>query len=116
MQNSNQQRSPNWALKDATQFSSGISRSVIVRCESDRFVIPAQSGLLAERLVPIGNSVSAAADQLVQAIWDFQHSWGVAGENLHWRPILRVRMVPGGEQRLRELKFLLRDSGLVIEE
>ena len=110
------QRPQNWGLRGATQFSSGISRTVRIRCESDRFVLVVQSGLRAERAIPIYGSVSAAADQLVQAIWEFQESWGSAGENMHWRPILQVHILSGGEQRLQELKVYLRSSGLAVEE
>ena len=109
------QRQQNWALQGATQFTTGISMTVRIRCDADRFVIPAQAGLAAEREIPIAGSVSTAADQLVQAIWEFQHSWGSAGENTHWRPILKIQVSPGGEQRLRELQTLLRNSGLVVE-
>jgi hypothetical protein len=111
-----QQRQQNWALQGVTQYSSGISRGVKIRCEADRFVLSAQTGLQKQRVIPIENSVSAAADQLVKAIWEFQESWGTAGENRHWKPILQVQVPAGGEQRLRELKIHLRYSGLVIEE
>ena len=115
MQSLPPQRSQNWALREATQFTSGVSRTVRVRCEADRFVLPTQAGLAMEREIPIADSVHAAVDQLVQTVWEFQNTWGTAGENMHWRPILQVRVSPGGEQRLRELQFLLRDSGLIIE-
>ena len=114
--NNPQQRPQNWALQGATQYTRGLSRTVIIRCESDRFVLSAQPGLRTERAVPIAGSVPQAADQLVRAIWEFQQSWGSAGENVHWRPILQVRVSPGGEQRLQELRNHLRNSGLVIEE
>ena len=110
------QRPQNWGLKGATQFSSSLSRTVRIRCEADRFVLPAQAGLAAGQEIPIGHSVSAAADQLVQAVWEFQNSWDSAGENMHWRPILKVQVSPGGERRLQELKIHLRNSGLVVEE
>ena len=115
MQNPPPQRAQNWALQGATQFTRGISRNVQIRCEADRFVLPVQAGLATEQEIPIAGSVVTAVDQLVQAIWEFQHSWGSAGENVHWRPILRIRVSPGGEQRLRELQTLLRNSGLEIE-
>ena len=118
MQNMSQnsaQRPQNWALKEATQYTTGLSRYVRIRCESDKFVIASQPGMAKEREIPITDSVQSAADQLVQAIWEFQESWGSAGEKGHWRPILQVRVAPGGEQRLHELKALLRTSGLVIE-
>ena len=110
------QRQQNWGLKGVTQFSSGVSRTVKIRCEANRFVLPAQAGLRAERVIPITASVFTAADQLVRAIWEFQESWDSAGKDLHWRPILQVQVSPGGEQRLAELKTHLRTSGLVIEE
>jgi len=109
------QRPQNWALKEVTQFSSSVSRTVRIRCEADRFVLVAQAGLATDRTIPIGNSVSTATDQLVQAVWEFQNSWGSAGENMHWRPILKVQIAPGGEQRLQELRILLRNSGMVVE-
>ena len=109
-------RPQNWALRDATQFTRGISRTIIVRAESDRFVLVAQPGLRTATTIPITDSVASAADQLVQAIWEFQEAWGIAGRDVHWRPILQVRVTPGGERRLEELKFHLRNSGLVIEE
>jgi hypothetical protein len=110
------QRPKDWALQGVTQFSSGISRTVRIRCEADRLVLVAQAGLRGEQAFPISGSVASAADQLVLAIWEFQHSWGSAGENMHWKPILQVRVSLGGEQRIQELKNHLRNSGLVIEE
>jgi len=110
------QRPQNWGLQGATQYSSGISRTVKIRCEADRFVLAAQAGLQAELAIPITDSVFTAADKLVQAVWEFQASWGSAGENMHWRPILQVRVSSGGEQRLSELKIHLKNSGLLIEE
>ena len=110
------QRPQNWGLKGATQYTTGISRPVIIRCEANRFVLAAQAGLRTERVIPITGSVSSAADQLVQTIWEFQESWDSAGENAYWRPRLQVRVSPGGEQRLEELKAHLKTSGLVFEE
>jgi len=109
------QRPQNWALQGMTQFTREISRYVHIRCEANRFVLSVQTGLTTEQEIPITGSVVTAADQLVQAIWDLQNSWDSAGENVHWRPILRIRVSPGGEQRVRELQTLLRNSGLEIE-
>jgi len=110
------QRPQNWGLKGETRFTSGISRTVRIRCEADRFVLLPQTGLRTAKVVPITDSVFTAADQLVQAIWEFQESWDGAGANIHWRPILEVQVSPGGERRLSELKSHLKNSGLVIAE
>ncbi|MDR0327969.1 MAG: hypothetical protein LBI05_06720 [Planctomycetaceae bacterium] len=109
-------RPPNWALQGATQYTRGYSRNVRIVCETDRFMLPAQAGLTKSQVIPITDSVGAAADQLVQAIWEFQQSWDSAGENMHWKPILQVRVAPGAEQRLEYLKFHLKNSGLEFEE
>ena len=109
------QRPQNWGLQGATQYTRSLSRTVQVRCEADRFVLSAQAGVARELAIPITDSVSSSADQLVLAIWELQQSWGSAGDNVHWRPILKTQVSPGGEQRLSELKALLRTSGLVIE-
>jgi len=109
-------RPQNWALQGVTQFTTGISRYVDIRCEADRFVLLAQGGLARAHEIPIEGSVVTATDQLVGAIWEFQTSWDSAGANTHWRPILRVRVSPGGEQRLQELQALLRNSGLAVEK
>lgn len=108
-------RPENWALKNVSRLSSEISRVVKIRCEADRFILAAQTGLNREKVILIGNSVQTAVDELVLAIWEFQDSWGVAGENMHWKPVLRVQVRPGGEQRFQELQMLLKQSGMTVE-
>ena len=115
-QNSQQQRQQNWGLQGVTQYTTGISRYVQIRCESDRFVLVPQADLRTAKVIPITDSVSSAADQLVQTIWEFQQSWGSAGTNGHWKPILKIQISSGGEHRLSELRTLLKNSGLVVEE
>jgi hypothetical protein len=115
-QNSSLPRQQNWGLQGITQYTTGISRTVRIRCEAGRFVLVPQAGLAVEKETPITGSVASAADQLVQSIWEFQQSWGSAGTNGHWKPILKTQVAPGGEHRLSELKALLKTSGLMIEE
>jgi hypothetical protein len=103
-------------LKDVTPFSAAVSRNIKIQCEADKFVLVPQTGLMTVRVVPITNSVYEAADKLVLAIWEFMDSWGMAGEKMYWHPVLQVRVVSGGEQRFQELKSLLRNSGLAVEE
>jgi hypothetical protein len=109
-------RGNNWALKDVTPFSAAVSRNVKIQCEADKFVLVPQTGLIGIRVIPVTNSVQESTDKLVAAVWEFMDSWGSAGEKMFWRPILQIRVLPGGEQRFQELKFQLRNSGLVIEE
>ncbi|MDR2706717.1 MAG: hypothetical protein LBC02_13130 [Planctomycetaceae bacterium] len=107
-------RADNWALRDATPFSSAVSRNIKIQCEANRYVLLPQTGLVGSRVVPITNSGYDAADKLVTAIWEFMDSWGIAGEKMYWRPVLQVKVMSGGEQRFQELKSLLQNSGMII--
>lgn len=108
-------RPDNWALRDVEPFSAAIKRNVKIRCESDKFVLLQQPGLMGVRVVPITDSVLISADRLVQHLWEFMESWGLAGEKYFWQPVLQIEVTSGSEQRFEELRWLLRNSGLVIE-
>ncbi|MDR2755632.1 MAG: hypothetical protein LBC20_07985 [Planctomycetaceae bacterium] len=107
-------RADNWALRDAAPFTTAVSRNIKIQCESNQYVLVPQTGLLGVRVIPITNSVYEATDKLVTVIWEFMDSWGIAGEKMYWRPVLQVKVLPGGEQRFQELKSLLQNSGVVI--
>ncbi|MDR2117405.1 MAG: hypothetical protein LBP87_13595 [Planctomycetaceae bacterium] len=107
-------RQENWALRDAVPFSTPVSRNIKIQCEANQFVLVPQTGLLGFRVVPITNSVYETADKLVTVIWEFMDSWGIAGEKMYWRPVLQVKVLPGGEQRFQELKSIFQNSGIVI--
>ncbi|MDR1269490.1 MAG: hypothetical protein LBK82_08195 [Planctomycetaceae bacterium] len=109
-----QNRADNWALRDAVPFTTAVSRNIKIQCEANQFVLVPQTGLLGFRVIPITNSVYESTDKLVTVIWEFMDSWGIAGEKMYWRPVLQVKVLPGGEQRFQELKSLLQNSGIVI--
>jgi hypothetical protein len=107
-------RVDNWALRDVTPFASAVSRNIKIQCEANRYVLVPQTGLVGSRVIPITNSGYDAADKLVTAIWEFMDSWGMAGEKMYWRPVLQVKIMPGGEKQFQELKSLLQNSGIII--
>ena len=111
-----EERKENWALRGAVPFSSPISRPVKIQCDGNKFVLMPQKGLTQPRVIPITDSVLAASDKLVYEIWEYMDAWGIAGEKMYWRPVLEVTVSPGGEQRFKELQYLLRKSGLAIEQ
>jgi len=43
-------------------------------------------------------------------------SWGLAGNGMYWRPLLKVDVAPGGERRFIELRSLLEGSGLTLQQ
>jgi hypothetical protein len=57
----------------------------------------------------------SAIDPFVQALWKRTDGWGLAGNHAYWKPVLRVEVRPGGEDRFTDFHQLLDGSGLVIE-
>jgi hypothetical protein len=41
--------------------------------------------------------------------------WGIAGKGMYWRPVLKIRVAPGAEQRFNELSYLLEGSGMTVQ-
>lgn len=108
-------RGDNWGLPEAVRGSVPITRPIVVECHVDRIVLPAEPGMVGERTVMLGPRLVDSIDGLVAAVWDRTRSWGIAGSGMYWRPILRVAVAPGAEQRFEELRAVLEGSGLVVE-
>lgn len=87
-----------------------IRRNVSVDVFSDRVLI----GRAAEG-VPMQGATQAHAEAFVTAVRRQIDSWGLAGQGLYWRPVIRLRPHAGGEQRASELESLLRQSGVDVE-
>jgi hypothetical protein len=104
-----------WALRDARRHAAAISRPLHVDCYPDRIVIaPEQSGG-ESKVVICGSDPQRNADKLVAAIWELMDSWGMAGKEMYWKPVLNFYVVPGAEPRMFELTRALDGSGLVID-
>ncbi len=112
----NDTRGENWALRGAKRNAIGVTRNIKIQIEAERFVLVQQPGLMFAQVIPIGNSVALATDSMVETINEFTESWGIAGENMYWKPTLKVKVQPGGEENFNDFKLLLRGSGMVVEE
>lgn len=110
-----QTRGKNWALPDATRDAVPVSRPILLRCEPDRLIVYGQPHDQVEQIVEFGARTEGSLDQLVAAIWEHMRRWGIAGRKMYWRPVLRVEVALGAEDRFLELQALLEDSGLDIE-
>ena len=93
-----------------------VSRNIRIQIESDRFVLVQQPGLMFAQVIPIGNSVALAVDQMVATINEFTESWGTAGHNSYWKPMLKVNVLSGGEENFNDFQLLLRGSGIEVEK
>lgn len=110
-----QQAKENWGLRDAESTARGVTRSVRVICGSDFIELPQQSGLLRPHRIDTTINAPAATQEFVVQLWEFMESWGIAGANMYWKPVLKVTVAPGAESAFEQFQKQLDRSGFVIE-
>jgi hypothetical protein len=64
---------------------------------------------------PIAGSIVDEVDQLVAELWQRMKAWGLAGSQMYWKPVLRVRVMNGAEPVFDELSQLLDGSGIEVK-
>jgi hypothetical protein len=108
-------RGRDWGLRDASEASVPVTRPIRVDCYADRLVVVPDQGNHSPRTVPLDGPAEGSIDKFISAVWEHMDSWGIAGKGMYWRPVLKVRVAPGGQQRFAEISGLLEDSGLTME-
>ena len=109
-------RGQDWGLRNTSRGSVGIRRPIRVECYPDRLVVLSDRDPSGNKAVKLGTRVEPSIDLLISAVWDQMESWGIAGRNMYWRPVLRVSVAPGAQRRFDELAALLEGSGLLVEK
>ena len=109
-------RGRNWGLPDASPRSTPLVQPIRIECYPDRLVVVAQEGRAGGKIIPLGPATEASIDAFVSAIWSHMETWGIAGSNMYWQPVLNVYVGVGAEQRFADLQALLKDSGLAVEK
>jgi hypothetical protein len=110
------QRGRDWALRDAGQSSVQVTRPVLVECRADRLTILTDDTHRPEKEVRLGPRMEDSIDEFVTGLWSHTKAWGMAGNGLHWKPVLMVDVQPGAADRYADLKSLLSNSGLEVKE
>jgi hypothetical protein len=57
-----------------------------------------------------------ARDDFAAAIENHIQTWGMAGQGLHWRPVIEMVVGPDGQQRADDLVRLLKGSGIEVTQ
>ena len=104
-----------WALRNATRHAAAISRPIRVDCLPDRIVLMPEANGGEPRVIICDNGGRRDADKLVAAVWEIMDTWGLAGRETYWRPVLNFYVAAGAEPRMLDLTRSLEGSGLVIE-
>ena len=106
-------RGQGWALPSRPQGGTGYLRPITVVCSANDLQIKTATGQT--RTIRFESDPTTAVDVMVEEIWNRIDSWGIAGQGSYWKPQLRIKTKPGGEQRFAMLQQMLHNSGLVIE-
>ncbi len=111
------QRGRNWGLKDAGPSAVPISRKIRIRCQPTQLVIVSDDrGSKNEQIVALGPRTEDSVEELVARVWDHMDRWGMAGNNMYWKPQLQFEVTPETRPRYEEIKSLLEGSGLDVAE
>lgn len=107
----------NWALPGNLARRRGIEivRSISVEVYPDRFVLPAgPRNPNAESYSVRDLGIHRATLELATSLRDRISRWGAAAPGSRWSPMLRVRVMPGGETRYQQLSQLMSQSGIEV--
>jgi len=104
-----------WALRNATRHAAAISRPIHIDCYQDRIVLVPEAGSGEPCVIHCDYGGHRDADKLVAAVWEIMDTWGMAGREMYWRPVLNFYVAPGAEPRMLDFTRSLEGSGLVIE-
>lgn len=108
-------RDRNWANPDASTSNIPIERALHIVCDADHLTLmPEGRGRQGMRVIPFKRQTVESVDDLVSTVWDRIDSWGSAGRDMYWRPVLLMEVEPGGQRRYAELQALLADSGFDV--
>jgi hypothetical protein len=110
-------RGKNWSLPEEVRHQTPVSRPIRLECRGDRLTLLAEPGdRRGNKVIAMPGSTVQAVDPLVKSITERIENWGLAGNNMYWRPILVVNVAPDGAGRYEDLRTLLHDSGLDIRQ
>ena len=109
------ERGQDWALPNRSTHTTGITRPMYLSCYPDRLVLLPENRFRGQAFeVDIADGIQGQLDALVSEMWKRMERWGIAGNNMYWKPVLLVEVEPDADPRYVELANLLLDSGIAV--
>lgn len=112
-----EKRGANWANADAKRRVSAITRPIKVQVSAEQLAIVADDGgssATDATVVTFKQPTERMLDQLADAVRRQIGDWGLAGDDMYWRPLLVVQVTPGAERQAARLAELLENSGIDV--
>jgi hypothetical protein len=108
-------RGKDWALKQKPPKAVPVRRTIRVAVKKDQLVISPDSGpATAGNAIAMKGDTIESVDEFVKQVRDHIDGWGIAGNNLYWRPVVVLTVAPDAHERASDLERLLKNSGLEI--
>jgi hypothetical protein len=112
-------RGVNWANAAASRRSSAITRSIQVVVRPEQLdVLPTRNdggqASVEPTVVSFHQPTDRMLDQLAVVLQQHVKDWGLAGQNMYWRPTLVLQVAPGADQHAARLNDLMKDSGVDV--
>jgi hypothetical protein len=112
-------RGVNWANAAASHRSSAITRPIQVVVRPEQLdVLPTQNdggqASTEPTVVSFHQPTDRVLDQLAVVLQQHVKDWGLAGQNMYWRPTLVLQVAPGADQHAARLNDLMKDSGVDV--
>jgi hypothetical protein len=109
-------RGKDWALKQKPPRAIPVRRTIRVTVRKDQIAILPDSApaTAAGKVIPMRGDTVESVDEFVKQVRDHIEGWGIAGNNLYWRPVVVLSVGPDGGQRASDLARLLKNSGLEV--
>ena len=109
-------RGKDWALKQKPPRAIPVRRTIRVTVGKDQLAILPDSGSATSsgKAISLRGDTVESVDEFVKQVRDHIDGWGIAGNNLYWRPVVVLNVAPDGQQRANDLTRLLKNSGLEI--
>jgi hypothetical protein len=112
-------RGKDWALRNKPGRAVPVRRTIRVVVGNNQVqIVPGDAPLTTTaptgKTVPFKGDTVQSLDEFVAQVRKSIDDWGIAGENLYWRPVLVFSVSPDGQKRADDLTRLLKNSGLEI--
>jgi hypothetical protein len=111
---------PGWKTTRKNTRAVAVRRSIRIIVRDHQVAIvsenarPGQEELIG-KTVPFEGDTVESMDRFINTIRDEVDSWGIAGEDLYWKPVLDVYVSPNGQRRADDLVRLLEKSDIEVK-
>jgi hypothetical protein len=111
---------PSWSAKRQHVRAVAVRRTIRVVVRHDQIGLMSDESAdsrknLAGKTIPLKGDTIESVNEFIKEVEKQVDSWGIAGDNLYWRPVLEIQVGPDGQQRAEDLARLLKRSEIEVQ-